>query len=133
MNITDKKPLPIASQSKTKEFIPDKFKEVAGSMEQQFSEMMLQEMHKTIDRTEPENNAETFYKSLQTQEYAKSLSNGDDGTGLKKMILEQIYPQHMRNEINFRRFQGQQLAANQPKMTKEPEQQLIQGKELNHE
>ena len=133
MNITDKKPLPIASQSKSKEFVPDKFKEVAGSMEQQFSEMMLQEMHKTIDRTEPENNAETFDKSLQTQEYAKSLSNGDDGTGLKKMILDQIYPQHMRNEINFRRFQGQQLAANQPKMPKKPEQQLIQGKELNHE
>jgi len=133
LNITDKKPLPIASQSKSKEFVPDKFKEVAGSMEQQFSEMMLQEMHKTIDRTEPENNAETFDKSLQTQEYAKSLSNGDDGTGLKKMILDQIYPQHMRNEINFRRFQGQQLAANQPKMPKKPEQQLIQGKELNHE
>lgn len=133
MNITDKKPLPVSQQAKTKEFIPDKFKEVAGSMEQQFSEMMLQEMHKTIDRTEPDNNGEAFYKSLQTQEYAKSLSNGDDGTGLKKMILDQIYPQHMRNELNFRRFQGQQVANNQLKMPKKPEQNLIQGKELNHE
>lgn len=106
MNISNKAPLPIEQKVDDRQFIPDRFKDIAGSMEQQFAEMMIEEMKKTVDKTEPESGAEAYYNSLMQQEYAKNLTNGDDGMGLKKMILNQIYPHHMRNEINFNRFQN---------------------------
>lgn len=129
MKIQDKAPLPIEAKKIDRDLIPDRFKDIAGSMEQQFAELMLEEMKKTVNKEEPETNAETYYNSLLQQEYAKNLTNGDDGMGLKKMILNQIYPQHLRNEINYHRFQND-LAKSKVSMKQEEDAKVsMKGKE----
>lgn len=108
MKVLEKAPLPLNQKAANNQLIPDRFNDIAGSMEQQFAELMLEEMKKTVDKNDPESGAEAYYNSLMQQEYAKQLSKGEDGMGLKKIILNQIYPAHMRNEINYHRFQQAQ-------------------------
>ncbi len=80
----------------TKEEILQKYNDIAEGMETQFNEYMLAQMNKSIDKDEPESSATQYYNSLLDSERAQILSKNNGGLGLKKMILEQILPAHLK-------------------------------------
>ncbi len=107
---TQAKPLEV-KQGKTiddRQYIPKQFKEVAASMEQQFAEMMVEQMAKTVDESDSEGGgmAMDYYKSLQKGERAKALTE-QNNLGLQNMILDQIYPKRMRNEMALKQYEAQ--------------------------
>lgn len=90
------------SQQKRDPFegIPKEYIEVAESMEAQFSNHLLQEMRKTIDKENPDGPAMNYYNSLMDNERSKIMAKGEGSLGLKKVILDQIYPEHLRQKKN---------------------------------
>jgi Rod binding domain-containing protein len=95
---------PIRNTDSTR-FVPDEFKKVARELESQFSELMLTEMNKTADPAEEVSSAENIYSELLTTERAKTLSENKGGLGLQNMILDQIYPKRLRNEITYEAYE----------------------------
>ncbi len=91
-----------------RQYIPKQYKEVAASMEQQFAEMMLDQMSRTVDESESENGATgmDYYKSLQKSERAKTMTM-QNNLGLQDVILNQIYPKRMRNEMALKQYEAQ--------------------------
>lgn len=80
--------------------IPKEYIEVAEAMESQFAGHLLAQMKKSINKENPESGAMGYYNSLIDQERAKLMSKGDSALGLKKVILDQIYPAHLRDKRN---------------------------------
>ena len=78
------------------ENVPKEYMDVAHGMETQFINHMLNEMRKTVKSTEPDSSATKYYKSLMDHERAKIMADTENGIGLKDVILDQIYPKHMR-------------------------------------
>lgn len=97
--------IPPHSQNSS-QWIPEKFKEAAQAMEEQFVQFMLEQMKKSVPKNEEESAAKNFYESLLTTEQAKRYVEQNSGQGLQKLILDQIYPEHLRNEINFNNFKN---------------------------
>lgn len=90
-----------------RKYIPKKYQEVAESMEAQFAETMVKQMNQTIDETPGEDSGGMdYYKSLQTTERAKMMSQ-QNNLGLQNVILDQIYPKRMRNEIALKQYEAQ--------------------------
>jgi len=89
-----------------RKFIPKQFQEVAESMESQFAEAMLKQMNQTINETSDEDSGMDFYKSLQTSERAKMMSK-QNNLGLQNVILDQIYPKRLRNELGLKQYESQ--------------------------
>jgi Rod binding domain-containing protein len=77
-------------------YIPPQVKKVATEMEQEFNRIMLDEMNKTVESDD--DMATNYYKSLLTSEHAKIISETNGGLGVGKIILDQIYPQNLRNQ-----------------------------------
>jgi Rod binding domain-containing protein len=93
-------------------FIPEPYKNVASGMEQQFARFMVEQMEKTVTRENPESQATAYYKSIVNQERAEAMSETGRGLGLKQMILDQIYPKHLRNQLALDNFNAQTNAQN---------------------
>lgn len=89
-----------------KKYIPKQFQDVAESMESQFAETMLKQMNQTIDETPGEDSGMDYYKSLQTTERAKMMSK-QNNLGLQNVILDQIYPKRLRNEMALKQYEAQ--------------------------
>lgn len=104
----NKKPLEVHRQNiDDRKFIPKQFQDVAESMESQFAEEMLKQMNQTVDETESEESSGMdYYKSLQTSERAKMMSK-QNNLGLQKLILDQIYPKRLRNELGLKQYEAQ--------------------------
>ncbi len=96
--------------SENVEYIPDPYKKVASSMEQQFANFMLKEMNKTTGSQSKGDTSSDYYKSLLTGERAKAMSEKGDGLGLKKIILDQIYPHKLRNKMAYENFNTRERA-----------------------
>jgi Rod binding domain-containing protein len=112
------KPLPVQDSENLK-YVPSAYKKVAGDLESQFNEFMLEQMSRTVDHNEEASTAESYYDNLLTSERAKTMSSSDKGIGLKKIILDQIYPQRIRNEANLRaQEQAQEARASLPQRNK---------------
>jgi Rod binding domain-containing protein len=94
--------------SNNTQYVPDPYKKVASSMEQQFSNFMLNEMKKTTGEESSGDTGSEYYKSLLTTERAKSMASKGEGLGLKKMILDQIYPNRLRNKIAYDNFNARE-------------------------
>ena len=78
--------------------IPKEYVDIAEGMEAQFVDFMLTEMQKSVPRETPLSNAEGYYQSTLNYERAQQAAKGQ-GLGIKKMILDQIYPHHLRKQI----------------------------------
>lgn len=89
-----------------RKFIPKQFQEVAESMESQFAEAMVKQMNQTIDENAGADSGMDFYKSLQTSERAKMMAK-QNNLGLQNVILDQIYPKRMRNEMALKQYEAQ--------------------------
>ncbi|MEI8347540.1 MAG: hypothetical protein WCG27_08730 [Pseudomonadota bacterium] len=92
-------------------YVPEKYKEVARNMEAQFAGLMLQEMEKSVGR-ENEDSSSDFYQSVMNSERSKTMSEHDRGLGVSKIILDQIYPERMRNPQSYEYFERMSKAAN---------------------
>jgi Rod binding domain-containing protein len=101
-----------------KKYIPKKFRDVAEGMEQNFAEFMINQMNKSIPTSESEDSAGMdYYKSLQVTEQAKILSQKNN-LGLQDVILDQIYPKRLRNELALKQYEAQvdKINHNLPKL-----------------
>ncbi len=103
----------IQDQDESK-FIPEPYKKVAEGLEQQFNDYMLKELDSTSAYEQEEGNSSpgmNYYKSILNSERASAISKqGKYGIGIQEIILDQIYPKKMRNEIAFNHYQKQQEA-----------------------
>ena len=88
-------------------YIPQSYMKAAKGMEKQFLEYMVKQMKKTVNRQKEPSTAMNYYDSVMTTEQTEALSDKDGGLGIRQMILDQIYPQHMRTEANFKQQQQQ--------------------------
>ena len=90
------------------QYIPKQYKEVAANMEQQFAEMMLDQMARTVEESEPSDGGMgmDFYKSLEKSERAKAMTE-QKTLGLQNMILDQIYPKRQRTEMALKQYEAQ--------------------------
>ena len=76
--------------------IPEAYLNVAKGMEQQFIQFMIEQMKKTVDMANPESSALKFYQSILDNHHANIMADKNNGKGLQKVILDQIYPAHKR-------------------------------------
>lgn len=56
-------------------------------------------MRKTIPREDEPSSAQQYYESLMDYEHAKSMAKSDTGIGVKKVILDQILPAHLKAPV----------------------------------
>ncbi len=89
-----------------RKFIPKQYQDVAESMESQFAETMVKQMNQTIDENAGDDSGMDYYKSLQTSERAKMMAK-QNNLGLQNVILDQIYPKRMRNEMALKQYEAQ--------------------------
>jgi Rod binding domain-containing protein len=89
-----------------RKYIPKQYQEVAESMETQFAETMVKQMNQTVDETPGEDSGMDYYKSLQTAERAKMMAK-QNNLGLQSVILDQIYPKRLRNEMALKQYEAQ--------------------------
>ena len=68
-------------------------------MEANFTSHMLQEMRKTIPKESPDSSATEYYNSLLDYERAQLMAKSDSGLGVKKVILDQIVPEHLKHNL----------------------------------
>lgn len=76
--------------------IPKKYMDVAQGMETQFTNHLLSEMQKTVHTSKPDSGPTRMYKSFLNRERAEMMAKSGTGIGVKDLVLNQIYPQHMR-------------------------------------
>lgn len=88
---------------KNSNLIPEPYKKVAQGMEQQFAEMMVKQMDKTVDHSD-QSQASQIYRSLLDSERSSVMTKNKGGLGLQKLILDEIYPTRMRNEITYNAY-----------------------------
>lgn len=86
--------------------VPKEIIDVAEGMESQFINHMINEMRKSVNKVEPESQAERFYNSKIDEEYAKIMSETKNGLGVKEMIIEQLAPQYIRQPKLAKHNQG---------------------------
>ena len=100
-------------------FIPDPYKKVASSMETQFLNFMISKMKNTIDQNTPESSAVEYYNGLINKERSDIMAKNNGGLGIQKLILNQIYPSHLRNKASYEYFmKNLQPNANKQKIQK---------------
>jgi Rod binding domain-containing protein len=75
------------------------FEEIAEGMEANFTSHMLAEMRKTVPKEDQDSSAMEYYNSLLDYERAQLMAKSDSGLGVKKVILDQIVPQHMKHYL----------------------------------
>ena len=86
------------------EYVPRPYKDIAGGYETQFLKLMIDQMKKTVPENEQESTASEFYDDLLSGERAKIMAKQNEGMGLQELILDQIYPKRLRNEITYKNF-----------------------------
>lgn len=104
---------PISTQTKNSPIKP--YEEIAEGMEANFSSHLLAEMRKTVPKESPDSSATEYYNSLLDFERAQLMARSDSGLGIKKVVLEQIVPQHMKHYIKNSHPEIRQGMANQAK------------------
>lgn len=75
------------------------YEEIAEGMEANFTSYMLAEMRKSVPKETPDSSAMDYYNSLLDSERAQLMAKSDSGLGVKKVILDQIVPQHMKHYL----------------------------------
>ncbi len=101
--IKDLGPINNTSSKNSYQYIPKAYVDVAKGMEKQFLNYMLEQMKKTTEEKEGDTSSQ-YYNSLMTSERAGIMSEQNEGMGISKLILDQIYPKHLRNEIQYQQF-----------------------------
>lgn len=73
------------------EQLQKQLEEVATGIEEQFANLLIQEMKKSVDKTEEGSSAMKIYESYLDQEYARVMAN-QKTLGLSDIVVEQLAP-----------------------------------------
>jgi Rod binding domain-containing protein len=82
--------------------VPKPYLDVAKGMEKQFINYMVTQMRNSVKSETPESSGEKYYKSLMDNERANIISDTKNGIGLKDMILDQILPSHLKQQVHVK-------------------------------
>tara|TARA_R110000868_G_scaffold100128_1_gene275356 strand:+ start:20880 stop:21323 length:444 start_codon:yes stop_codon:yes gene_type:complete len=120
------------TQVKDRHFIPEPYKNVAEGMEKQFAEYMLEQMDNSVDRTDESSSSMDYYDSVMREERAEMMAKNSE-LGLQKTILDQIYPERMRNQFSYQRYLNSKPAIkkNAPTMG-QPTQKIVTDKNVGN-
>ncbi len=91
------------------------YEQIAEGMETTFTQHMLAEMRKTIPKEGQDSPAMDYYNSLLDTERAQLMAQSNTGLGVKKVILDQIVPQHMKQYLKNSHPEVRQGLAVSPK------------------
>lgn len=91
------------------------YEEIAEGMETSFTSHLLAEMRKTVPKETPDSSAMDYYNSLLDYERAQLMAQSDTGLGVKKVVLEQIVPHHLKQYIKNSHPEIRQGLTNQAK------------------
>lgn len=80
--------------------VPKPYLDVAKGMEKQFISHMIQQMQSSVKSEKPDSAATKYYKGLMDDQRAEIMANSENGIGLKDIVLDQILPQHMKQQTN---------------------------------
>lgn len=86
----------ISNTSLQQQQMVKQLKEVANGMEEQFANMLISEMKKSIDKSEDGSTAMKIYESMLDQEYARIISE-QGKLGLSDVIVKQLSPKLQNN------------------------------------
>jgi Rod binding domain-containing protein len=75
------------------------YEEIAEGMEASFTSHMLNEMRKTVPKESPDSSAMEYYNSMLDSERSQLMAKSETGLGVKKIILDQIVPNHMKHYL----------------------------------
>jgi Rod binding domain-containing protein len=75
------------------------YEEVAEGMETSFTSHLLEEMRKSVHKETPDSSAMDYYNSMLDTERAQLMAKSDTGLGVKKVILDQIVPSHLKQYL----------------------------------
>jgi Rod binding domain-containing protein len=75
------------------------YEDIAEGMEANFTSHMLAEMRKTVPKDAPDSSAMEYYNSMLDHERSQLMAKSDTGLGVKKIILDQIVPSHMKHYL----------------------------------
>lgn len=89
------------SRTSNYKYIPKEYLNIAAAQEAQYMEFMIKKMNKTIGKEEKQGGALDYYNSLLDTKRANEMAVRNRGNGLQKTILDQIYPNRLRNEITY--------------------------------
>jgi hypothetical protein len=95
------KPRTVMSRTSNYKYIPKEYLNIAAAQEAQYMEFMIKKMNKTIGKEEKQGGALDYYNSLLDTKRANEMAVRNRGNGLQKTILDQIYPNRLRNEITY--------------------------------
>ena len=85
--------------------VPEEYRKFAQEQEAQFIKLMLEEMNKTVNKENPENQESQFYKSMLTDQYAQLISKQNGGIGLQQMILRQMLNERQGPAANVQQIE----------------------------
>lgn len=91
------------------------YEDIAEGMEANFTRMMLNEMRKTVAKESPDTPAMDYYNGLMDAERAELMAKSDSGLGVKKIILDQIVPNHMKQYLKKTTTENRQTMTNSTK------------------
>ena len=109
--------------SKNKHLVPKDYRDVAQAMEKQFIRHMIDQMDKTVGRAEEESSSQEYYKSLLHDEFANKISQSDS-LGVQDIILDEIYPRRLRNDLTYKNFMKTQRKGHNHRDTEITEKKL---------
>ena len=105
-------------QAKWDKYIPEPYKKVAGSMEKEFLNFMITKMNQTIKSDSKNSSAMDYYQGIMNKERSSIMAKNNGGLGIQKLILDQIYPSHLRNNVTFKYFKRSQEKMNPQQVIK---------------
>jgi Rod binding domain-containing protein len=129
------------------EHVPEDYKKMARGLEQQFAEYMVKQMTTSIGRGQ-EDSAMDYYQDLNQKEQARMMTEVNNGLGLQKLILDEIYPERFRNKEAMQAYNQQkeksQIKRNtiemmgppselKPEINKKEKAKIKLGREASHE
>ena len=94
----------VAPKKANNNFIPKPYLDIAKGMEQQYMDFLIAQMRKSIPQQEDDSTSMGYYKSLLDSEFSKIMAAKNEGKGLQKIILDQVYPEKNRTKQNYDRI-----------------------------
>ena len=88
------------SQGQEIKNIPREYLDIARGMEQQFIQYMIEQMRRTINPANPGSTTLKFYQSLLNSHQASIMAQQNEGRGLQKIIIQQIYQTYKKKGPN---------------------------------
>jgi len=96
--------IPQGQRPPNKSKLDEQIERVAQGMETQFINYMIEKMRKNIPKNKTPSSTENYYQSLLNYERAKLIAKQNKGTGLQKLIIEQLNPKPTPTNLAVKQY-----------------------------